>query len=195
MAQNAAVCGRPDSWLGHLRVTSRPVPIPLIGTVSREADPNPPPDAGGPNLFIRKSLRTIRMTAPSVPRGEDIDDRPDGFCSIARMAKVGHSGEDGVRAMSRRPILMLAVGVVSALLALSVFPKHAHGKGHAHGGQAHGAHHRAHHAGSSGLWRQNSMPASPGAGHTPAGRTSGVPQTATSLRGSPPTVLPSPDGP
>src|SRR5215471_114838 len=103
------------------------------------------------------------------------------------VAKVGHLGEDGVRSMGQRPILMLAVAFASALLAVSAIPRHAQGKGHGHGGTGHGTHHNAHHAGSGGLWRQNSVPPSPGTGSAPASRPTEVPHTTS------PAATPSPD--
>jgi hypothetical protein len=104
------------------------------------------------------------------------------------------SNEDS--AMSLKATFALFTGLVVALLAVSALPGPAYGKGHGHGGQGHGAHHHgAHHGGSSGLWRQSSRSASPGAGNTPTDRPGGVGQPGHPTAPVPTAALPSPTGP
>ena len=97
--------------------------------------------------------------------------------------------------MSQKPIFVLAVGFAAALVVVSALPRQAQGKGHGHGGRGQGAHHKAHHGGSIGLWRQSSGSPSPGTGNTPAGRPGEVTRTGHTTSPVPTTVLPSPDNP
>jgi hypothetical protein len=117
--------------------------------------------------------------------------------SVARRLAWLDLSENADRACAMRQKLTCALlaGLAVALLTVSALAGHAYGKGHGHSGKGHDAQHSAHHAGSSGLWRQSSRSASPDAGNAPAGRSGGVGQPGHPTSPVPTTVLPSPTGP
>src|SRR5262250_3453436 len=128
-------------------------------------------------LLSRKSFSLYNPDEDAVHVGQPMQN------TISRM----------LEARTVRRCSAILTGLSVALLAMCALPGLAHGKGHGHSG-GHGAHHSAHDAGS-GLWRQSSGSASPGAGNTPAGHPSEVGQPRQPTSQVPITVLPIPRGP